>query len=103
MPVCCVAFSPNGRLLAGSYSNGTVQVVWDADTGQELLTWREKVTWLSMGRRVTYSPDGRRLATCGAEGVTVWDATTGQKGCGCRDRRIPSQATPEMGGHQHRV
>jgi WD40 repeat protein/serine/threonine protein kinase len=58
-----VVFSPDGKRLA---SNGKV---WDAQTGQELLSLK------GAGRSVAFSPDGKRLAT----GSNVWDAQTGQE------------------------
>src|SRR5262245_24682862 len=79
--------SPDGkRLASNSRSDGTVKV-WDAQTGQELLT----LTCELSGRSLTFSPDGKRLASGGIAWnaqkgrngvvggqVTVWDAQTGQ-------------------------
>ena len=43
--------------------------MWDAQTGQELLTLKGVST-------VVFSPDGHRLASNGPGGaVTIWDAT----------------------------
>jgi WD40 repeat protein len=71
-PVASVCFSPDGqRIATGSYDE--IAKVWDARTGQELLT-------LHTGgvSSVCFSPDGQRLATGGGE-VKVWDARTGQE------------------------
>jgi WD40 repeat protein/serine/threonine protein kinase len=67
-----VAFSPDGKRLACATSWGTSGgrrvdselKVWDAQTGQELLS-------LKGARCVAFSPDSKRLAS----GITTWDDT----------------------------
>src|SRR5262249_39547370 len=49
----CVAFSPDGKLLA------TDDAVWDAVTGEKRFAFPEKTYPLDS---VAFSPDGRRLA-----------------------------------------
>src|SRR6266853_657541 len=59
-----VDWSPDGRLLAGgSYLRG-VQV-WDATTRTRRWVGHAHATKV---RRVTWSPDGTRLASCGDDG-----------------------------------
>jgi WD40 repeat protein/tRNA A-37 threonylcarbamoyl transferase component Bud32 len=73
-PVSAVAFSTDGRRLAGTL--GKTVKVWDAVTGQEILALKghaEEVT------SVVFSPDDRRLASGGDHRVKLWDATTGEE------------------------
>jgi WD40 repeat protein len=70
-----VAFSPDGqRILTGS--DDRTAKLWEAGTGQEVLTLREhtEMVW-----SVAFSPDGQRVATgiAGANAtVKVWSAVT---------------------------
>lgn len=84
-----IAFRPTGEEIAGvGYDPcrpdqpGDV-VIWNASTGDERLRLRATSGWMF---GITYSPDGKRLATGGGsyEGslshpgeVTIWDADTG--------------------------
>ncbi len=71
-----VAYSPDGKRLA-SAGGGEVKV-WDAQTGQELLSIKHAYQVSD----VAFSPDGKRLASAGpgtGDTVKVWDAQTGQE------------------------
>jgi tetratricopeptide (TPR) repeat protein len=71
-----VCFSPDGHRLASASEDQTVKV-WDARTGQEVLTLRGHT---DVVRSVCFSPDGRRLASASADGtVKVWDAQARQE------------------------
>ncbi len=75
--VNAVAFSPDGRWLATASSKNVAQV-WDATTGQELLTVGSKA-WRRNMEGVVFSPDGRWLATASDDCTArIWDATSGE-------------------------
>jgi WD40 repeat protein len=72
--VWSVAWSPDGRHLASATDDGTVQV-WDASTGNTLLTYRGHTDSV---KSVAWSSDGTRLASGSVDQtVQVWDAATG--------------------------
>ncbi len=97
VPVRCVAFSPDGRLLAsaaGNYGQPGEVKVWDAATGRERFCLRGHKDLVSC---VAFSPDGRRVAS--ANGgvhtpgeIKVWDAADGRE-LVC----LPAHATPIWG------
>jgi WD40 repeat protein len=71
-----LAYSVDGRRIASGSSERTV-TVWDAATGQELLTLRGHTKSVTC---VAYSPDGRGIASASEDGtVKLWDAATGQE------------------------
>jgi WD40 repeat protein/tetratricopeptide (TPR) repeat protein len=87
-----VAFSPDGTRLAtsggtwdpkGKPSPSEIKV-WDARTGQELLTLTGQT---AIARSVCFSPDGSRIASASGEPhdppqpgeLKVWDARTGKE------------------------
>jgi WD40 repeat protein/uncharacterized caspase-like protein len=91
--VCSVAYSPDGTRLASASPGGSEPVgmpgmartdikdpeakVWNADTGQELLTFRGHKNAI---KSVAFSPDGQRIASAsGNEAIKVWEATTGKE------------------------
>lgn len=78
--VNCVRFSPDGRRIATA--DADTLALWDARTGQELLTYRDHNGGLE---GVAFSPDGHRLATVGGliavhpdREINILDAETGQ-------------------------
>jgi WD40 repeat protein len=79
----CLTFSPDGKRVVLWLSRGRLSegYVWNADTGQELLTLKGSVY---AARTVAFSSDGRRIVGGGVNRpgqgseVQVWDADTGQ-------------------------
>ena len=71
--VTAVAWSPDGSCIVTSSDDGVR--VWDAVTGEELLS-PEHRHWV---RSVAWSPDASRIAAGSDDGVRVWDAVTGEE------------------------
>jgi WD40 repeat protein/transcriptional regulator with XRE-family HTH domain len=73
-------FSPDGKWLAAlslSTASGNAVKLWDANTGQELLTMAGHTDWLA---GLAFSPDGKRLASTSLDGtVRVWSLEPGRE------------------------
>jgi WD40 repeat protein len=81
----CLAFSPDGSILAsgcrGTGNTGSTFItevyLWDVAEGKELRHFPAHQGWVSA---VSFSPDGRTLATTGPEPmIRLWDVATGRE------------------------
>ena len=74
-----LAFSPDGELLAGgggAKDKGGTIGIWNASSGAILMT----IDCPRGAESVSFSSDGRRIATCGSDDVVqIWDATGGHE------------------------
>ncbi|MGE5221777.1 MAG: protein kinase domain-containing protein, partial [Omnitrophica WOR_2 bacterium] len=70
-------YSPDGKRLASTGDDGTVQI-WDVNNRKLLLTLTSV-----QGKEMTgadFSPDGSRIATMGTDNIArVWDASSGKE------------------------
>jgi len=72
----CVAFSPDGHLLATAAEDSTARI-WDAMTGKQLHILSKHTNGVSSA---VFSPDAKMLATGSAdETVRLWDVATGEE------------------------
>jgi WD40 repeat protein len=67
-----LAFSPDGRILAGSWPGGVIYL-WDSATGKEIQQFRGHCNDV---RCVAFSPDGRLLFSGSDDGTILgWDVS----------------------------
>jgi WD40 repeat protein len=74
--ISSLAFSPDGRsLIEGNGDWEDNASIWDVETGKRLHTLHGHAKVVSS---VTYSPDGKHVATGGQDGTgRIWNAATG--------------------------
>lgn len=64
-----VAFSPDGKKIAGGSNSGDVRL-WDVENGQEL---GEIPRHKGLVKAVAFTPDGDILVSAGTDGIQFWD------------------------------
>ncbi|MBD2532019.1 hypothetical protein H6G97_21495 [Nostoc flagelliforme FACHB-838] len=73
--ITSVAFSPDGRCLATSDTNGEIHV-WDVSNSKQLFSCKEHNSWVW---NIAFSPVYPVLASCGQDHtIKLWDTTTGE-------------------------
>jgi WD40 repeat protein len=72
-----VAFSPDGKYLAGAIQEDTTARIWDTATGRQVCSLQGHTGNVT---RLAFSPDGRRLATASEDYTAkVWKVDTGRE------------------------
>jgi WD40 repeat protein len=70
-----VAFSPDGKTLAGENNNGSI-TIWEISTGRPIRTIEGDLSL----RTLAFSPDGKTLASGEGDGVIrLWQVSTGKE------------------------
>ena len=76
-----VSYSPDGRTLASGAADGTIKL-WDVAIGENIATFRHMdidplmIPLIFGVNSVSYSPDGRTLASGAADGtIKLWDVS----------------------------
>ena len=84
--VNAISFRPDGRRVVTASRDGTARV-WNLDNGREVVIYKEHLADASDKEEsnvfqvpmVTYSPDGKTIASSGSRDIHLWDAETGQR------------------------
>jgi WD40 repeat protein len=91
-----LAFSPDGKILAGAYI--TQVVLWDTASGETITKLSgqplDNAAGYNLGvGKISFSPDGKYLATANMDGLpTIWDIETSSKVLSLETGMLPSKA-----------
>jgi len=73
--VRCIAFSPNGKLLASAHQDHKV-TLWQVSSGREVRQFEGYTHGVDS---VAFSPDGKLLAAGSEEETILWDVASGRE------------------------
>ncbi|CEF49278.1 unnamed protein product [uncultured bacterium] len=72
----CVAFSPDGKMVASGSEREPAVRLWETATGKELRQLDGHQIYV---QAVTFSHDGALLISVGMEGIRLWEVATGKE------------------------
>lgn len=80
----CVAFSPDGQLLASGHSSGEI-ALWYAESGK---SFRKLLGHAADVTSISFHPSGLRLASSSSDGtIRIWDTYSAQTKCVLKEHR----------------
>lgn len=71
----CVRFHPNGLYIATASSDKSIRL-WSVQQNKEVRSFRSEGTY---PEKITFSPDGKYIASTHSECVKIWDISSGKK------------------------
>ncbi len=90
-----VAYSPDGKIIATGSEDGTFRL-WGAENGIEIRSY--KVT--AERTTVSFSPDGKRLASTDRGEIRIWDLSTVEPRPGAIPQAVARTSKPSGGQAQ---